>query len=72
MIIEQIIPQIKTLNRSEKIKLLQYLVTEIAKDEGIENEINGEEEQKFWQLTSQPSLAEIWEYPEEEIYNELL
>lgn len=71
MIIEQIMPQIKTLNKSEKIKLLQYLVTEIALDEGIENEIN-QKEKKFWQLASQSSLDEIWQHPEEDIYNELL
>lgn len=41
------IPQIKTLSKSEKIRLLQYLVTEIAKDEGIENDINKEEEKQF-------------------------
>ena len=69
---EQMIPQIKTLNKSEKIRLLQYLVTEIAKDEGIENDINQEEEKQFWQLASQSSLDKIWQHPEENIYNDLL
>ncbi|MBL1211362.1 hypothetical protein [Geminocystis sp. GBBB08] len=72
MIIEQMIPQIKTLNKSEKIRLLQYLVTEIAKDEGIENDINQKEEKQFWQLASQSYLDKIWQHPEEDIYNELL
>lgn len=70
--IEQMIPQIKTLSKSEKIRLLQYLVTEIAKDEGIENDINQEEEKLFWHLASQSSLDKIWQHPEEDIYNELL
>ncbi len=70
--IEQMIPQIKTLNKSEKIRLLQYLVTEIAKDEGIEHDINQEEEKQFWHLASQSSLDKIWQHPEEDIYNELL
>lgn len=59
--------QIKTLNKSEKIRLLQDLVTEIAKDKGIENDIN-QEEQQFWHLTSQSSLDEIGQHPEENIY----
>ncbi|WP_330205346.1 hypothetical protein [Cyanobacterium sp. Dongsha4] len=70
--IEQMIPQIKILNKSEKIRLLQYLVTEIAKDEGIENDMNQEEEKLFWQSASQSSLDKIWQHPEEDIYNELL
>jgi hypothetical protein len=70
--IQQMIPQIKILNKSEKIRLLQYLVIEIVKDEGIENDINQEEEKQFWQLASQSSLDEIWQHPEEDIYNELL
>ncbi len=70
--IEQIIPQIKTLNKGEKIELLQYLVAEIAQDEQNENELQEQQEKRFWQLASQSSLEKIWEHPEEEIYNELL
>ncbi|HEY9701273.1 MAG TPA: hypothetical protein V6C58_02450 [Allocoleopsis sp.] len=69
MIINDIFPQIKHLDKSDKIRLLQYLVTEIARDEGINNIAD---ENQFWLNVSQPSLKEIWEHPEEEVYNELL
>ena len=66
MIINDMFPQIKNLDKNDKIRLLQYLVTEIAKDEGINNI---EDENQFWLNVSQPSLKEIWEHPEEEVYN---
>lgn len=71
MMIDNLFPTIQTLNKSDKIRLLQYLVTEIAKDEGI-NDINNEDENQFWLEISQSSLQTIWEHPDEEVYNELL
>ncbi len=71
MISQDFIPKIKELDKIEKIKLLQYLVTEIAKEEGISN-INAENEKLFWLKISEHSLAEIWDDSEENIYNELL
>jgi len=67
VILKEILPKIQQLNKNDKIRLLQFLATEIAKDEGI-----NEEDQQFWYLTSNVSLAEIWEHPDEEVYNELL
>lgn len=67
--ISNLYPTIKQLNKSEKIRLLQYLVTEIANDEGINT---AEEEKQFWLASSQISLEKIWAHPDEEIYNELL
>lgn len=71
MIINDLFPTIQTLNKSDKIRLLQYLVTEIAKDEGIK-QINDQDENKFWLTASESSLQAIWEHPDEDIYNELL
>ena len=68
--INNLLPTIKTLTKSDKIRLLQYLVTEIARDEGINQDNN--DENQFWLTVSQSSLQEIWEHPDEEIYNELL
>jgi hypothetical protein len=65
--INNLLPTIKTLTKSDKIRLLQYLVTEIARDEGI-NQDNNDEEQIFWLTVSQSSLQEIWEHPDEEVY----
>lgn len=68
--INNLFSNIKTLTKSDKIRLLQYLVTEIARDEGINQDNN--DENQFWLTVSQSSLQEIWEHPDEEIYNELL
>lgn len=68
--INNLFSNIKTLTKSDKIRLLQYLVTEIARDEGINQDHN--DENQFWLTVSQSSLQEIWEHPDEEIYNELL
>jgi hypothetical protein len=69
MIVNDLFPTVKQLNKSDKIRLLQYLVTEIAKDEETNTK---EEEDKFWLATSLTSLQEIWEHSDEEVYNELL
>lgn len=69
--INNLFPTIKTLTKTDKIRLLQYLVTEIAKDEGL-NQHDNDDENQFWLTASQSSLQEIWSHPDEEIYNELL
>lgn len=69
--INNLFPTIKILTKSDKIRLLQYLVTEIAKDEGL-NQDNDDQENQFWLTASQSSLQEIWDHPEEEVYHELL
>jgi len=38
-------PTIQQLSKSDKIRLLQFLATEIAKDEQLDSQT---EEQKFW------------------------
>jgi hypothetical protein len=68
-VIQDLFPTVKQLSKLDKIRLLQFLVGEIAKDE----QINGVEEEKdFWLQASEASLAPIWEHPDEEVYNELL
>ncbi len=66
--IQDLFPTVKQLNKLDKIRLLQFLVGEIAKDE----QINDVEEEEFWLQASQASLEQIWEHPDEEVYNELL
>lgn len=68
--LSQILPQIKTLDRKEKIILLKYIVDEIAKEQGIKH-IN-EQEKNFWLDSSQVSLEKIWDNSEDDVYNELL
>lgn len=71
MMINNLFPTIKILTKSDKIRLLQYLVTEIAKDEGLNQDYDDDETQ-FWLIVSQSSLQEIWNHPDEEVYHELL
>ncbi|WP_324281812.1 hypothetical protein VKI21_13835 [Cyanobacterium aponinum UTEX 3222] len=70
--INNLYPSIKQLNKSDKIRLLQYLVAEIANEEGINSAGAGEEKTQFWLNCSRVSLEQIWDHPDEEIYNELL
>ncbi|BAQ60900.1 hypothetical protein GM3708_1306 [Geminocystis sp. NIES-3708] len=67
--INNLYPTIQQLSKSDKIRLLQFLATEIAKDEELDSQT---EEQQFWVNVSQPSLQQIWGHPDEEVYNELL
>jgi hypothetical protein len=68
MILQEILPKVQNLTRDDQVRLLQFLATEIAKDQGIMN--NDHEEQQFWLKISETTLKEIWE--DEDIYNELL
>ena len=71
MMLNEILPKIQNLTKNDKIRLLQFLATEIAKDEGITN-LHSEDERQFWLETSHVSLEQIWGHPDEEVYNELL
>lgn len=67
--INNLYPTIQQLSKSDKIRLLQFLATEIAKDEQLDSQT---EEQQFWLNACQPSLQQIWGHPDEEVYNDLL
>lgn len=59
VIFQEILP--KVLNKYNKIHFLTLKINLIVKKNN-----------NVWGLTSNVSLAEIWEHPEEEVYNELL